>query len=138
MAEDLGSLYAWAHLIGRFLFALAFLASGLAHWQQLDALAGVAARRGIPAAKVVTAISGALILVAGLSILLGWHRFIGAGLLVLFLIGRAFIIHAFWKESDPAIREGERTHFLKDLGLAGAALFIAYHAGQNWPFSIGG
>ncbi|MEU2182221.1 hypothetical protein [Streptomyces thermolilacinus] len=33
-------------------------------------------------------------------------------------------MHAFWKEHSPDGRQAERTHFLKDIGLAGAALML--------------
>lgn len=138
MAEDLWSLYAWMHLVGRCLFALPFLASGLNHFRKLDTMAGYAASRGVPAPKAATAVTGVMILTGGLSVVLGWHRFIGAGLLVIFLLLAAFMMHAFWKQSDPAARAAELTNFIRNLAYAGGALFVAYYAGLDWPLSIGG
>ncbi|MBA2769004.1 MAG: hypothetical protein H0U35_07745 [Sporichthyaceae bacterium] len=34
------------------------------------------------------------------------------------------LIATFWKETDPAGNVNEQTQFLKDLGLAGGALFL--------------
>ena len=77
-------------------------------------------------------------MVGGALVLLGWSRFIGAGLLVIFLLPTAFLMHPFWKESDPAVKQNEMAHFLKVLALAGAALLIAYYGGTYWPMSFGG
>lgn len=138
MPEWTWPLYDYTHLAGRILFSLVFLASGFGHLTRLEAMGGYAASKGVPAPKVMTAVTGVMILVGSLLVLLGWHRFIGAGLLVLFLLPTPFIMHAFWKEQDPMVRAGEQAHFLKDLALAGAALLIAFYAGGSWPFSLGG
>ena len=89
-----------------------------------------------PAAKAATAISGLMIVAGAAMVLLGWHRFIGAGLLVIYLIPKAFMIHPFWKESDPQASMNEMSHFMKDLALAGAALLIAFYAALPWPMSL--
>ncbi len=131
-------LYPWMHLVGRILFAMIFIGSGMNHFTKLNDMAAMAQSRGVPAPKAATAGSGLLIVVGGLLVLLGWHRFIGAGLLVIFLLLSAFMMHAFWKETDPMAQMNEMAHFMKDLALAGAALFIAFYAGHPWPMSLGG
>jgi putative oxidoreductase len=131
-------LYPYVHVLGRLLFAMAFIASGLNRLMKLDEMAGYAQRRGVPAPKAATVISSIVILVAGILVLLGWHRLYAAGLLVIYLIPTAFLMHPFWKEQDPAARANETAHFMKDLALAGAALFFAYYAYQEWPLSLGG
>jgi uncharacterized membrane protein YphA (DoxX/SURF4 family) len=81
--------------------------------------------------------SGFVIVVASLMVLLGWHRFIGAGLLFLFLLATSFLLHPFWKEEYPQVRIVEMSQFFKDMALAGAALLVAYYAGEPWPFALG-
>ena len=71
-------------------------------------------------------------------ILLGWHRFIGAGLVFLVLFPAGWALHPFWKESDPVARQNELAQFLKALALSGAALFMAFYGGTVWPLSLGG
>ena len=134
----LEQLYPWMHLIGRILFAMIFIASGMNHFFKLNEGAAYATAKGIPAAKVMTVVSGLMILLGGVSILLGWHRFIGAGLIVIFLVPTAFVMHAFWKETDPMMMQNEMAHFMKDMALTGAALLIAFYGGAPWPMSIGG
>jgi putative oxidoreductase len=132
------ALYPWMHLIGRICFALIFLNSGIGHLMKMDAMVGYAQSKKAPLPKIGVPVSGILILVGSVLIILGWHRFIGAGLLFIFLAPTAFIMHAFWKETDPMAKMGEMVHFLKDLGLAGAALLIAFYARYPWPMSLGG
>jgi len=131
-------LYPWMHLVGRILFSMIFIASGLNHFFKLNEGAAYAQMKGVPAPKLATVVSGLMILVGGVLVLLGWHRFIGAGLLVLFLLPSAFVMHAFWKESDPMMMQNEMAHFMKDMALAGAALLIAFYGGGPWPMSLGG
>lgn len=111
-------------LIGRILFAALFLGSAFGHLTQTQAMAGYAASKGVPAPKPVTLGSGVLILLGGLSILLGIWADLGALLLLIFLIPTAVVMHPFWKESDPETRQLEMIMFQKDLALAGAALML--------------
>jgi uncharacterized membrane protein YphA (DoxX/SURF4 family) len=131
-------LFTIGHVVGRLLLGYIFITSGWSHLSKLGPTAGYAASKGVPAPKFFVAFSGVMILVGASLIILGWHRFIGAGLLVLFLLPVAFTMHAFWKETDPMARMNEMSHFQKDLGLAGAAMLVAYYSGQSWPFSLGG
>lgn len=131
-------LYPWMHLVGRVLLSMIFLSSGTMHFVQMNNMVGYATSKGLPMPKVAVPLSGAMIVVGGLFIALGWHRFIGAGLVFIFTVLSAFFMHAFWKEKDPMARMSEQVHFMKDLGLGGGALFMAYYAGYPWPLSIGG
>jgi uncharacterized membrane protein YphA (DoxX/SURF4 family) len=138
MPEALFPLWPWMHLVGRTLFGMLFIGSGLNHLFKANDMAAYAQSKGVPGAKAVTIVSGLMIVVGGVFIMLGWHRFIGAGLIVLFLLPTAFVMHAFWKESDPAMMQIEMSHFMKDLALLGAALFFAFYAAWSWPMSVGG
>jgi putative oxidoreductase len=131
-------LYPWMHLVGRTMFALIFISSGIGHFAQMNATVGYAASRGAPMPKVAVPLTGAMSLVGGLTIVLGWHRFIGAGLLFIFMLWTSYFIHHFWTETDPMARMNERIHFLKDISMGGAALFMAYYGGGEWPLSLGG
>jgi putative oxidoreductase len=136
MVEALELFRPWMHLTGRILFSVVFIALGMNHLMKLDDMSAYTASKGVPAAKAATAVSGLIIVAAGIMVLLGWSPFIGAGLLVIFLILTAFIMHPFWKESDPQVSMNEMSHFMKDLALAGAALFIAVYAALPWPMSL--
>lgn len=111
-------------LVARILFVGVFLAGAMGHLGQTEMMAGYAQSKGVPLARPVVLVSGAQILLGALSVLLGVWADLGALLLVAFLLPTAFVMHAFWKESDPAARMAEQTHFLKDVGLAAGALFL--------------
>lgn len=132
------ALYPWMHLIGRICLSLIFISSGISHLTQTSAMVGYAQSKKAPWPKVTVPLTGVMILVGGILVILGWHRFIGAWLLFIFLILAAYFIHAYWKETDPMARVGERAHFFKDIALAGAALLLAFYARYPWPLSLGG
>jgi putative oxidoreductase len=111
-------------LIGRILFAALFLGSSYAHLRMTDALAGYAQARGVPMARLAVIVSGVMLVVGGLSVLLGVWADLGSLILVAFLVPTAILMHGFWKESDPQARQMEMTQFQKDLALGGAALML--------------
>ena len=113
----------WLLLIGRVLFVLVFLTSGLTvhliRWRQ-----GVqyAAQHGVPAALVplsgVLAAAGAVLLAAGI-----WPD-LGALLLAAFIFPVALWMHRFWRIEDAMMRANDQAHFMKDIALGGAALAL--------------
>lgn len=125
-------------VIGRILFALLFINSGIAHLTKLEAMTGYAKYKKVPAAKISVIVSGLMILVGGLYIALGIYADLGGLLIAIFLIPTAVIMHAFWKESDATAKQNESIGFFKDLALAGAALiiFALVSTGTNFGPSI--
>jgi uncharacterized membrane protein YphA (DoxX/SURF4 family) len=111
-------------LVGRVLFALIFINSGIGHLTKTAAMTGYAQYKKVPAAKLSVIVSGIMILVGGLYIVLGFYADLGALLIAAFLIPTALIMHAFWKETDATAKQNETIGFFKDLALAGAALII--------------
>lgn len=127
-----------AELVARLLLSWLFLQSGIAHLTQVKPMAGYAKAVGkIPMAKTAVVVSGLMLLLGGLSILLGYHPRVGAALLFIFLVPTAFLMHAYWREADPMQRAGQRAHFWKNLALAGAALWIVANPGWPWFWSVG-
>ncbi|MGI9226482.1 MAG: DoxX family protein [Candidatus Nanopelagicaceae bacterium] len=110
--------------IGQILFALIFINSGIGHLTKLDAMTGYAQYKKVPAAKLSVIVSGLMILVGGVFVALGIYADLGALLIALFLLPTAFMMHAFWKETDATAKMNETVGFFKDLSLAGAALII--------------
>lgn len=111
-------------LIGRALFAAIFIASGIGHLKQADGMAQYAAAKGVPAAKAGVLASGVVAIVGGLLILLGVYPDLGALLIVLFLLPVSVMMHAFWKETDPMVKQTENISFMKNISMAGAALVL--------------
>lgn len=111
-------------VIGRVLFALLFINSGIAHLTKLEAMTGYAKYKKVPAAKLGVIVSGLMILIGGLYVALGIYADLGALLIALFLIPTSFLMHAFWKETDATAKQNESIGFFKNLSMAGAALII--------------
>ena len=111
-------------IIGRVLFALLFISSGVSHLTKLEAMTGYAQYKKVPAAKFSVILSGLMILIGGLYIAFGVYADLGALLIALFLIPTSFLMHAFWKETDATAKQNETVGFFKNLSLAGAALII--------------
>ncbi|MFF3573617.1 DoxX family membrane protein [Nocardia jiangxiensis] len=111
-------------LIGRILFAALFLGSAFGHFAQRKQMAEYAGYKGVPVPELSVLASGVLLLVGGLSVLLGVWADLGSLLLVVFLVPAALLMHAFWKESDAQVKQQEMINFNKDIGLAGAALML--------------
>jgi putative oxidoreductase len=112
-------------LIGRILFGLLFIASGLmGHLVSYTQLKGYTESRGFPLAGPAVLISGVGIAAAGVGLILGvWADLAALGIAV-FLFFTAFFIHRFWGETEQMARITEMTQFQKDLALLGAALII--------------
>ncbi len=112
------------YLLGRLILGGFFLMSGIGHFQRADMMAGYPASKGVPAAKLAVRATGVQLLAGGLLLLLGWQVWLGALILVLFLVPAAFIMHNFWTVQEPQARMTETVQFMKNLAIAGALLMI--------------
>ncbi|MEM9033649.1 MAG: DoxX family protein [Actinomycetota bacterium] len=111
-------------LIGRIIFSLIFVASGINHVAQPAGAAAVAEGRGIGNARTLTQVAGAIWIVGGVSIILGLFGDLGALLIAGQLVVLGVLIHPFWKETEPEAQQLEMTQFMKNLSMAGGALVI--------------
>ena len=121
-------------VVGRVLFALIFINSGLAHLTKLNAMTGYAQFKKVPAPKLAVIVSGLMIIIGGLYIALGVYADLGALLLAIFLVLSAFMMHNFWTLQDAQAKQGEMINFFKNLSLAGAALIIFVLVGSGVDF----
>ena len=125
-----------AFLIGRIIVGVYYLHAGIRHFTHLNMMAGYAGSKGVPLPKLAVAGSGTLLVIGGLSMLLGFQPLIGVIAIVLFLLPTSFMMHNFWAVQDPMQKMGEMINFTKNMALAGSALmFLAIP--QPWPFSVG-
>jgi uncharacterized membrane protein YphA (DoxX/SURF4 family) len=111
-------------LVGRVLFALIFINSGIAHLTKLNAMTGYAQFKKVPSPKLAVIVTGLMLIIGGLYVALGIFADLGALLLAIFLIVSAFMMHNFWKIQDEQAKQGETINFFKNIALAGAALII--------------
>jgi putative oxidoreductase len=117
-------------LLGRFLFVLIFLMSAPMHFSQQ--VIAFAAAKGIPLASIMVPLSGVIALAGGLSILLGYRAKVGAWLLILFLVVVTPLMHNFWTVADLMMRQIDFANFMKNVSMAGAALFITQFGAGPW------
>jgi len=122
-------------MVGRLLLGGYFVFGGFNHFTMITPMAGYAQSKGVPIPNVAVAISGLLLWVGGLSLLLGIDPTVGVIALTVFLVPVTFMMHAFWKVSDPQMRMGEMVNFTKNLALLGAALMLL-SVSQPWPLSL--
>jgi putative oxidoreductase len=122
-------------VIGRFLLGGFFVNSGINHFKSIAMMSGYAQMKGVPMPKASVAFSGVLLLLGGLSVLLGVYPTVGVASLALFLIPTTYMMHAFWKVEDPMAKMGETVNFMKNTALLGAALTLLAIP-QPWTVSL--
>jgi putative oxidoreductase len=125
-------------LVGRFLYGLLFVVSGLAgHFAGYQQLKGYASAKKIPFAGPAVMVSGVGILLGGIGIAAGIWPDLSALVIAVFLFFTSFFIHNFWTVKDDAMmRLTEMTQFQKDLALLGAALVffaVTAYGGEFGP-----
>lgn len=112
-------------LIGRILFALIFIGSGLAgHLMATADTAGYAQMRGMKNAATLVRISGVLIAAAGIGIVLGIYLDLAALGAAAFALIASFMIHHFWTDEDEMTKNMEMALFMKNLSIAGGGLVM--------------
>jgi putative oxidoreductase len=122
----------WLWLIGRAVFGLYFVISGIQHFTQFQNMKEYSSHKGIPAPGLAVVITGLMLLAGGLSVLTGYAVAVGLLLLAIFLTLAAFFMHNFWTVEDPAMKMGEMSQFMKNLGLASASLMLLAIAHWSW------
>jgi len=99
-------------------------------------LAPYAGAKGISAPRLAVLGSGSLLILGGLSVLLGVRPSWGIVLLTLFLIPTSLLMHNYWAATDPSVRQMDLTNFKKNIALLGAAWMLLFLP-QPWPVSLG-
>jgi len=122
-------------LIGRVLAGGYFLVMGINHFAKTEMMTGYAQGRGVFSPKGAVIISGLALFLGGLGLLLGLYVQWSVALLVLFLLLSSFMVHHFWNDTDPMVRSGEMTNFLKNAALLGLLLMILA-VPSPWPLAL--
>jgi len=126
---------AQAFLIGRILVGCYYLMGAWHHFSDVGTMSHQAAIHGVPAPTVAVLAAGVLLLVGGLSFLLGVFPRVGVAAVVLFLVPVTLIMHPFWADRDPMRRMNDFINFTKNVGLLGSTLmFLAVP--RPWPYSL--
>jgi putative oxidoreductase len=114
-------------LVGRILFILLFVVSGLtAHLLQMRQGVQYAKSYGVPLAELGVPLTGIVAVAGGLMVALGVWGDLGALLLAGFLVLITPLMHAFWREEDAMQRQLQTVNFMKNVALLGGALVLFY------------
>lgn len=124
-----------ALVIGRILFGGVIVFNGVNHFMNTEEMTGYAEYKGLPAPKLGVLGSGVVLILTGLSIILGVFPVLGAIVIAVFLIVAGLIFHDFWAVPEDQ-KQTEMAQFLKNVGLAGGALIIAAIGPQAWAYSL--
>jgi len=125
-----------AFLIGRIIFATFWLTGSFNHFKNLNYMTEYAKARGIPSPKVAVGGTGVILLLGGLSMLLGVYPVVGIILLIVFLLGVSLQMHAYWKVDDAQMKQIDMINFTKNMALVGALLMFLLLP-HPWPMSLG-
>jgi len=125
-----------AFLVSRVLFALVIGYLALGNLLDLESSVGYAKSKGAPLATISVPL-GSFGLVAGaLAVLTGTFPAVGALAVIAFLVPITVIMHDFWT-MEGQDRQNEQIHFLKNVGLIGAALVFLALSTSAWPLAVG-
>ena len=110
---------------GRVFLALIFIGSTLTmKIPKFSQTTEYMASEGVPAPSLLLVGAIVFLLVGSASVVLGYKARFGALLLFIFLVLAAYYFHDFWTMEDPQQREQQQIHFMKNLSMMGAMLFI--------------
>ncbi len=124
-------------LLGRILFSLVFLGSGVGHLTQTEGSAQYAAYKKVPSAKLAVQVSGVLMILGAAAVILGiWMDLAGLLIAILVLL-MAFMMHRFWEETDAQTKQVEMAQFMKNVSIAGAGLIISTFSIASYTITDG-
>jgi uncharacterized membrane protein YphA (DoxX/SURF4 family) len=86
---------------------------------------------GLPNPETMVRLNGGAMLVGGLALATGVFPRAAATGLALSLVPTTYAGHRFWKETDPATRQQQLTHFLKNLAIAGGLVTYVTLSGRD-------
>ncbi len=122
-------------VVARVLFGGVLAFTGLNHFRDVEGMAAYAEFKGLPAPKLSVLGSGFVLVFGGVSVVLGVLPAIGAGMLAVFLVVSAVLMHDFWNvEGEES--QNELNSFLKNVYGAGGALVFVVLAGTPWPYAL--
>ena len=116
------SIRAIFSILGRLCLITIFLMSAVGN--KIPKYAEVAAdmdSKGVPYPEVSLGLAIAFLMLGSIMVLSGYYARIGALLLAVFLALATYYFHPFWTTPED---KNQVAHFMKNLGLLGAMLFI--------------
>jgi putative oxidoreductase len=133
MEQFATAVQGFVSLLARLLLAAIFLTSAVGnkipHFKET---VEYMAAEGVPNATFALFGAIGLLLLGGLSVILGaWTRF-GAIFLLVFLAAATWYFHDFWRFADPVQRQLQTVQFMKNLAIGGGLLSLIAFGGGPW------
>jgi putative oxidoreductase len=129
----MSALQGLVSVVGRLFLITIFLSAAVMNKiPHYTAIAEVMEKQGVPVPQVSLALAIVFLIVGSVSVLVGYHARVGALLLAVFLVLASYYFHNFWAIEDPKLQEPQMIHFMKNLGLLGAVLFIIANGPGAW------
>lgn len=113
------------------LLGIFFLLNGLNHFFNSQIIEEYAEKRSLFASGIMVKLSGALLVVGGLSLITGYFMLIGIIGLCIFLLTASFTIHKFWALHNRESVMMESMHFAKNWAIIFELLYIADSLGDG-------
>ena len=117
-------------LLARLLYGGVLIFTGLNHFRNVESMTGYAESKGVPMADLAVPFSGGMLVTGGLGIILWRLPRLAAGAAVTFFVGATPVMHDFWNV-DEGEKQQQMNHFLKNVGLLGAALAFLSRANKK-------
>lgn len=132
MQQMADAVQGFVSLLGRLMIAVVFASAVVNKVTQFSSTAAYMASEGVPNPKFALFGAIGLLLIGGLSLILGaWTR-IGAIFLFVFLMAATFYFHDFWKFADAGQRQLQTIQFMKNLAIGGGLLSLVAYGGGPW------
>jgi uncharacterized membrane protein YphA (DoxX/SURF4 family) len=117
--------------LGRWVFALPFAIFGLLHFMNADAMANYVVPAYMPAKAIWVYLSGAGLIAATVSMLIGKYDKLATTLLGVFLLLLVLLVHTPNAMAGGEGSQAAMSSLLKDLSLAGASMMYALNYAKD-------
>jgi len=111
-------------LIGRFALAWFFLSEVYTRAGAWEANVSLMALKQVPAPQLLFALAILVMILGGLSLVLGFHVRPGAMLLFGFTVISSVMMHDYWHLKDAAVRAADYEIFARNVAISGGLLLI--------------
>jgi putative oxidoreductase len=119
-------------LIGRIALCAIFLLAAAGDIPNYNGTVKLMNDHGVPYPEYLLGGAIAFLILGSLSVILGLWARLGALLLLVFLIMASVFFHNFWDMSTRKEWQDQMIHFMKNLSMAGAMLFIMGNGAGAW------
>lgn len=110
--------------IGRLALAWFFLSDAYMRANDWNGTIALMVDKQIPAPGVTLFLALSMMILGGLSLLLGFRTKVGALLLFAFTIASTLLLHNYWQLQDAAERMADYQLFIRNIAIAGGLLLL--------------